>query len=598
MGSSASQTALSRRSTGQAWVVISCLLFFVLAFAAVVVSLRSQPAQAQTLQSPSEPHKGGLGWTDGIGRMPALAEMGVSAVYHWEYTEAQIQATEEFGIEYLPQQFGCRPDYRPVDEAAVRQFALLHPGLRWLTFNEPDNSVQADCTPDQAAEQYHILYYALKDADPTAKVYCCGTTYWPRHRDWTAYWAAAYRARYGDWPPLDGFHVHSYGTCSSDLCDYGVRQQELGDFHQWQQGQQWAKDKPVVLSEWGVYEGAQTGDQQRIADEYLPQKWQWLEAQDWIESHFWFSTYTDEVDFDVSNVFAGPADNDLTVVGEAWRRMSWEQLGPTPTPTPTATPGPLYPGAARLVANVDAYINGAATNANNGWRSHLLANSHDTNSALIRFDLGDIPTTAVITEAHLDLHVDAYAGSGDLQVEAFRVFPLWDEMSTTWNMARTGIAWGVAGCNSTSTDRSSVPSGSVTVRSAHVGGDVSMDLTSLVQIWVAIPVYNQGLILRGQSTSDHRQVAFSSSEQGLLHGPRLRVSFVSDQPPTPTPTPTETPTWLPTASPTATATHTPTATATPTPSATPSPTHPPKPTFTSTATPMTTYLPLLPRLEV
>ena len=152
-------------------------------------------------------HKGGMGWCDGSERLPVLAKMGVKAVYHWGFVERQIEAAQENGIEYLPMQWGCSAGNHPVDEAAARRFASRYPGLTWLAFNEPDNDVQADCNPEEAAEQYHKLYQVVKGADPTAKIYCCGTTYWPAHRDWTQNWAYAYRARYGDWPPVDGLHV-------------------------------------------------------------------------------------------------------------------------------------------------------------------------------------------------------------------------------------------------------------------------------------------------------------------------------------------------------------------------------------------------------
>ena len=282
-------------------------------------------------------HKGGMGWCGGdTSRLPAMADMGVQAVYHWNYRETQIREAQKWGLKYFPMQFGCRSGHLPVDEKAVKEFATAHPGLTWLAFNEPDNPVQANCTGAQMAEQYHKLYSALKEVDPQAKVYCCGTTKWPEHRDWTANWAYAYKDIYDVFPPVDGFHVHSYDWGNFQ---YWKRQEELESFRGWQQSQSWAKNKPVIVSEWGVMSG-DPADAENIAS-YLSTMWPWLESQYWIELHFWFCTYTTEWEFSAANIFANADTNELSVVGEAWRSMAQGQPPrPTSTPTRTRTPGP------------------------------------------------------------------------------------------------------------------------------------------------------------------------------------------------------------------------------------------------------------------
>ena len=76
------QAGRSKPSKGNSRVMIGCLVLSLLIFVVATVFLTPEPASTLASISPSQWHKGGLGWTDGTGRMPALADMGVTAVYH------------------------------------------------------------------------------------------------------------------------------------------------------------------------------------------------------------------------------------------------------------------------------------------------------------------------------------------------------------------------------------------------------------------------------------------------------------------------------------------------------------------------------------
>ena len=206
-----------------------------------------------------------------------------------------------------------------LDTQKVSAYATEYPGSRWLAFYEPDYAGQANCTPQQAAVAYHALRQAVKAADPTAKLYCCGTAFWPAHIDYHAAWADAYKSLYGAWPDIDGMHIHSYASHWEDRFNWQARQQELTLFHEWQQQQPWAAGKRVIISEWAVLSASyMVGDKARIASEFIPAMLPWLDAQDWIELHLWFSSWVDEIIFEPSNIFEKDSDT-LTIVGEAWQ---------------------------------------------------------------------------------------------------------------------------------------------------------------------------------------------------------------------------------------------------------------------------------------
>jgi len=237
-------------------------------------------------------------------RGQALADIGAVATFNWGFN---LNEDNLHGTEFLPMQYGCG-----VDVAKVSAYAETHQGSRWLAFNEPDG--MGNCTPEQAAVAYHTLQEAVDQ-----RLYCCGTAFWPAHIDYHAAWADAYKNLYGDWPAVDGLHLHSYASHYSDRFNWQARQRELTLFHEWQQQQPWAAGKPVIISEWAVLSASyMVGDKERIASEFIPAMMPWLDAQDWIELHLWFSSWVDETVYEPSNIFEKDTDT-LTIVGEAWR---------------------------------------------------------------------------------------------------------------------------------------------------------------------------------------------------------------------------------------------------------------------------------------
>jgi len=295
-------------------------------------------------------HKGGVGWAGSPSVFTdRFVDMNVKVAHHWNYRERAIIPLQARGIEFLPTQWGCGTGQRPwdgINVPALQVFAKRYPGLTWLIFNEPDRVDQANCHPSVAAEAYHLIYSTIKAADPMARIFCCGTSDWPQHWKWVASWMSEYMEVYGVCPPMDGYHIHSYNDFA-DRFDWQKQAYYLQEFRDMTIDGSWGcydGGLPVVVSEWGVLsDWNDSSDELQQVAQYLCDTWPWLEAQPWIEKHFWFSTYVEGMS---SNLFANRTSDALTIVGEAWQDMAHTEpvVTATPTltwsPTPTATPMP------------------------------------------------------------------------------------------------------------------------------------------------------------------------------------------------------------------------------------------------------------------
>jgi len=284
-------------------------------------------------------HKGGVAWAGApAAYVDRFTEMGVQSAHNWNYLERAIAPLGD--IEYLPMQWGCGTSgksWDKVDLERLRVFAIDHPGLRWLIFNEPGNPDQSCCYPETAIQVYHDVYHALKEADPTSRVYCCGTGSPQANEHWMSEFFQRYTDEYRMFPPMDGLHYHFYGDFATRF-DAKLVQQRILNTVELNENMpcgwpEYLKDKVIIVSEWGVLSdwNDSPDEVQRVA-QFLRDMWPWLEMQEWIESHLWYSTHTEGMS---SNLFANRNSDTLTLVGAAWMEMA---LGvPTWTPTPSAT---------------------------------------------------------------------------------------------------------------------------------------------------------------------------------------------------------------------------------------------------------------------
>jgi hypothetical protein len=104
---------------------------------------------------------------------------------------------------------GYRLD-RPWDK--IDALILANPGAIWLVGNEPDRvDVQDDMMPRAYAAGYHDLYYYIKARDPSAQVVAGSIVQaTPLRLQYLDLVLDAYRNRYGEPLPADGWSIHGY----------------------------------------------------------------------------------------------------------------------------------------------------------------------------------------------------------------------------------------------------------------------------------------------------------------------------------------------------------------------------------------------------
>lgn len=237
---------------------------------------------------------------------------------------------------------------------------------------------------------------------------------------------------------------------------------------------------------------------------------------------------------------------------------------PTPTLTPTATPQQWSCGTHTLQHGVDGYTGSQDVgisswypdqNYDGGINDVMAVRATDQLAGLIRFDLGMVPQQATITRATLSLyaarwHEPAPPPGRTLTVSVYEVYRPWVASQATWKLAQTGVPWGQAGCNDTTTDRAAQAAS--TVLMSAVGQWYDIDITALVQKWVSNPATNHGLVLKGTGSGIGVELVTMEHGATQLH-PKLTIQCELPTTPTATwtPTPTRTPTRTPSPTPSA-----------------------------------------------
>ena len=175
----------------------------------------------------------------------------------------------------------------------------------------------------------------------------------------------------------------------------------------------------------------------------------------------------------------------------------------------TVMVGAAVPGfAAQAVLVADAHVNSALPAVNSGAISNLRVGGGYT--ALVQFDLSTLPvgtTAAQVSRAVLRLYCNRVDTAGLVSLQS--VGGAWGEYSVTYgSLPALGSAVQV-------------------VQVSQAGAFVAVDVTALVQGWIAAPATNNGLAL----TAGTAAVQFDSKENDLTgHAAELDVSLVSQGP--------------------------------------------------------------------
>ena len=238
---------------------------------------------------------------------------------------------------------------------------------------------------------------------------------------------------------------------------------------------------------------------------------------------------------------------DLLFLGQPPSVMTWQQSAET---------------------TADTFLNQWEPNVANGRQNVLRVRSTGEKSTLIAFDLSTLPENSTPLRAVLSLHAQRRSRTAPMQAMVYRVIKGWEEQEATWNLARAGLPWQVAGCNGAA-DRAETAIYTTTLNLDE--GWARFDVTALLAEWLASPSHNPGVLIKG--TGDVL-VEYELTSADYLNDaswrPKLEIMYVEGFPPMATSTPSSTRTVKPsaTATPTTTPTNSATKSVTPTPSAT------------------------------
>jgi len=473
--------------------------------------------------------------------------------------------------------------------ARIDQLVRDNLGHLWFIGNEPDNPCRFGTFSGEYAQRYHTLYHFIKDRDATAQVGIGGVVRPSEIRmEWLERVLDAYKANYGEPMPVDVWNIHNLllsecpgecgcpeGNTCGDLCCSGgyvprefwcrkglyisqeqqdrldLFEQYIWDFRHWMETREEARDKPLIVTEMGVFAGVQFDNfpHERINQfmaaafdfmmntvdpevGYAPdgnrlvQRWTWYSLQDANFNGFLFDPQGNMTDFGLN--FANYTARFLpeSPIGIFFQRGWTGYAEDCDTTLRPAEPGP------------------------GGYNLWISADQRQ--KAMLQFDLSVLPANVQVVSAELRLVSSQKTDIGDMTVNCYGIRRPWNVHDATWLNATQATAWEVPGCGGAG-DRDLAPVSSVLVTTEDTA--YSLDVTSLAQVWVANPSANHGVLLEGEAAGTGYWTFVSSDQPERppygLHRLRPKLELVV-QLPEPTTTGTETATPLATATPTRT----------------------------------------------
>lgn len=227
----------------------------------------------------------------------------------------------------------------------------------------------------------------------------------------------------------------------------------------------------------------------------------------------------------------------------------------TPTPTPTETPVPtavepgslvyriLQNGSEGYAGTDDTYIYAYAPTTNYAASDQLKVGNKQLFGALLHYDLSQIPPDSTVVSAAIEVFASGWSGAA-ATISAFPLLRDVTHSQATWGLAAVGNPWTVAGANGVGTDRAGAAESSV--NATTVLRWYTFDVTALAQKWVTGSQANNGVMLRGASSSSTAVFYFASANNGnAALRPRLVIAYLSGTGTQPIPTPSATPTATP-----------------------------------------------------
>lgn len=451
--------------------------------------------------------------------------------------------------------------------SCLADLARIYRGRTWLLLDEPERPDQANLTPAAAANHVNTIASAIRAADSTAKLFCCGTWADDMGTAWMREFAQSVTAR------LDGVHVHSYSPGYAE-----GRVAALETYYAEMQKLDRTRGLPIWITEVGFH--CREGSSEWVRDSLAVPFFDWYRcgtASTRFPRVAWYTTSRSTGGWTPTNLYED-SNWARRPLGYYYRLLGDIPSGP---PAPESTGGDYL----AFDSTADTYLSAWSSTQNYGLDAQLVLRSPDVKSALLHFDVSSIPRESNILRARLVLHVTS-EGTSQVNVSLHRLLRQWAETEANWGQAAQLNLWGQAGANSTLSDRLAAAEATLQLVPGAERWYVA-DLSALARLWVNDPDANRGLIMRATGGGTGEFAFASADNPDTCLRPHLEVWYESGAPlPSPTPSTTSTPTV-----PTATATASPSPTATLSASGTPAPTQTgalPPPSATATGAPLAT----------
>ncbi len=147
--------------------------------------------------------------------------------------------------------------------------------------------------------------------------------------------------------------------------------------------------------------------------------------------------------------------------------------------------------------------------------------------SLLRFDVASLPTGVTVDEATLRLYYLGRSNSNSLTIGAHQVLADWVDSQANRIQRKNGVNWQVAGMGAGS-DYLAAADGAVAVLGGG-GSWIELDVSDMVQAWVADPAQNHGLVLLQEAASGYVTYDFCSelgwSPCSAAQAPKLTIWY-------------------------------------------------------------------------
>ena len=179
---------------------------------------------------------------------------------------------------------------------------------------------------------------------------------------------------------------------------------------------------------------------------------------------------------------------------------------------------------------LDSYIRSSKTTTNYGNSATIQAGGYlsgpNQRRALFKFNISEIPSTAVVQSAIFTGVVSSVNSSFNKPLTFYKVTRSWVEGNGTtnndvnWTNALTGTGWTTSGGDYNAS--------ALAATTVGASGTFNWDITSTVQTWVTTPANNFGVLLRSDELGSTSQYAtFVSREGTQASRPKLTITYVT-----------------------------------------------------------------------